>query len=53
MHGYPAMDVSAIANGHTAYDDRLVFVENRLYTLMVVDGVDAMTVRTLRGSSTP
>ncbi len=38
VHGYPAMDVSAIADGHAAYDNRMVVAGNRLYTLMVIDG---------------
>jgi hypothetical protein len=37
VHGYPARDIRAIARGNSAYDNRLVVVGNRLYTLLVLD----------------
>ncbi len=37
FHGHPARDISAIARGKAAYDNRIVVVGNRLYTLLVVD----------------
>ena len=38
VQGYPARDISAVAGGYAAYDNRLVLVGTRLYTLMGVDG---------------
>jgi hypothetical protein len=35
--GHPARDIRAIAHGKSAYDNRIVLVGNRLYTLLVVD----------------
>ncbi len=37
FRGYPARDIRAIARGNAAYDNRIVVVGNRLYTLLVVD----------------
>lgn len=37
FHGHPARDIRAIARGNAAYDNRIVVVGNRLYTLLVID----------------
>ena|SRR5579864_4809784 len=37
FHGHPARDIRAICCGNAAYDNRIVVVENRLYTLLVID----------------
>jgi hypothetical protein len=37
FHGHTARDIRAIARGNAAYDDRIVVVGNRLYTLLVID----------------
>jgi hypothetical protein len=37
LQGHPGRDVRAIARGNAAYDNRLVVVGNRLYTLLVID----------------
>ena len=38
FRGYPARDVIALAGGHAAYDNRIMLVRSRVYSLMVVDG---------------
>ena len=38
IQGYAARDITTIAAGHAAYDNRLILVGTRLYSLMVVDG---------------
>lgn len=48
FQGHPARDIRAIASGNASYDNRLVVVGNRLYTLMVIDAsgkYDAESVR--------
>jgi hypothetical protein len=37
FQGHPARDIRAIARGNAAYDNRVVIVGNRLYTLLVID----------------
>jgi hypothetical protein len=37
VQGHPARDIRAVARGKAAYDNRLVLVGNRLYTLLVLD----------------
>ncbi len=37
FQGHPARDIRAIARGNAAYDNRVVVVGNRLYTLLVID----------------
>ena len=37
VQGHPARDIRAIAGRNAAYDNRLVVVGDRLYTLLVVD----------------
>jgi hypothetical protein len=37
LQGHPARDIRGIARGVAAYDNRVVVVGNRLYTLLVVD----------------
>lgn len=37
FQGHEARDIRGIARGNAAYDNRIVVVENRLYTLLVVD----------------
>lgn len=37
FRGHPARDIQAIARGNATYDNRLVVVGNRLYTLLVLD----------------
>jgi hypothetical protein len=37
FQGHPARDISATARGNAAYDNRIVVVGNRLYTLLVID----------------
>jgi hypothetical protein len=38
VQGYPARDISAVTEFRAAYDNRIVLVGNRVYSLMVVDG---------------
>lgn len=38
LQGHPARDITALAAGNTAYDNRLVIAGNRIYSLMIVDG---------------
>jgi hypothetical protein len=48
FQGHPARDIRAIAGENASYDNRLVVVGNRLYTLMVIDAsgkYDAESVR--------
>lgn len=37
FQGHPARDIRAIARGNAAFDNRIVVVGNRLYTLLVID----------------
>jgi len=37
FHGHPARDIRAVTRGNAAYDNRIVVVGNRLYTLLVID----------------
>ncbi len=37
VQGYPARDIKAIAAGNAAFDNRLILVGSRLYSLMVLD----------------
>ena len=37
LNGHPARDIRAIARGNAAYDNRIVVVGNRVYTLLVID----------------
>lgn len=37
IQGHPARDIQGVARGAAAYDNRLVLVGNRLYSLLVID----------------
>jgi hypothetical protein len=37
FQGHPARDIRGITHGNAAYDNRIVIVGNRLYTLLVID----------------
>ena len=37
FQGHPARNIRGIAHGSAAYDNRIVIVGNRLYTLLVID----------------
>jgi hypothetical protein len=37
VQGYPARDIRATARGNAAFDNRIILVRSRLYTLMMGD----------------
>jgi hypothetical protein len=56
VQGHPARDIQATARGNAAFDNRIILVGSRLYTLMVVDVTgrhDTQNVERFFNSFTP